>query len=402
MAGTLYLLVIGLLATDALDLADVCLERMLADAETRASIPAQAFVLVHRGWVSLRRGAMAPAEADARTALELLTAHDIQLGHQVRAGPPDRGPDRGRRDRRRRPGAARERLRRRRFPPAWRATPCWRRGACCASLRAGRARDSTTWSSTAATTSSGGLRTRWRRAGGRTRRSRCSPWATTRRRAAWRPRTSSGPGDGGRPAASASRCAPPGWSRAESRASTGCARPSASSRGRRRGSSTPARSPTWAPPCAAPTVRSEARGPLQEGLDLAHRCGARALVERRGHRAARGRRHVERPVCQRHRAAHRLRAPSGGVRGRGPEQSRDRAGAVRDPQDGRDPSRPRLPEARHRGAKRARARPGRRAPRLKIRELNQGAPRRHGRDARLRSIRPLTQPRPGAPGKERR
>ncbi len=80
VAGTLYLLVTGLLATDALDLADVCLERMLADAETRASIPAQAFVLVHRGWVSLRRGAMAPAEADARTALELLTAHDIQLG----------------------------------------------------------------------------------------------------------------------------------------------------------------------------------------------------------------------------------------------------------------------------------------------------------------------------------
>ncbi len=80
VAGTLYLLVIGLLATDALDLTEVCLEQMLADAEARASIPAQAFVLVHRGWVSLRRGAMAPAEADARTALELLTAHDIRLG----------------------------------------------------------------------------------------------------------------------------------------------------------------------------------------------------------------------------------------------------------------------------------------------------------------------------------
>ena len=31
VAGTLYLLVVGLLATDALDLADACLERMLAD-----------------------------------------------------------------------------------------------------------------------------------------------------------------------------------------------------------------------------------------------------------------------------------------------------------------------------------------------------------------------------------
>ena len=80
VAGTLYLLVVGLLATDALDLADECLDAMLADAETRASIPAQAFVIEHRGWVALRRGAVARAEADARTALELLTTHDIRLG----------------------------------------------------------------------------------------------------------------------------------------------------------------------------------------------------------------------------------------------------------------------------------------------------------------------------------
>ncbi|MGH2992513.1 MAG: ATP-binding protein, partial [Solirubrobacterales bacterium] len=86
VAGTLYLLVVGLLATDALDLADACLERMLADAHARASIPAEAFVMVHRGWVSMRRGAVAQAEADARTTLELLTAYDIRLGTRFALG----------------------------------------------------------------------------------------------------------------------------------------------------------------------------------------------------------------------------------------------------------------------------------------------------------------------------
>jgi DNA-binding CsgD family transcriptional regulator len=80
VAGTHYLLLVGLLATDALDLAESCTERMLGDARARASIPAQAFVMVHRGWVSFRQGAIAPAEADARTTLELLTAYDISLG----------------------------------------------------------------------------------------------------------------------------------------------------------------------------------------------------------------------------------------------------------------------------------------------------------------------------------
>jgi len=79
-AGPFYLLMVGLLATDALDLADACLEQALADAHARSSIPAIAFVIEFRGWVSLRRGDVAQAEADARMALELLTAHDIQLG----------------------------------------------------------------------------------------------------------------------------------------------------------------------------------------------------------------------------------------------------------------------------------------------------------------------------------
>jgi DNA-binding CsgD family transcriptional regulator len=80
VTGPFYLLLVGLLATDALDLADACLAQAIAEARAQASIPALAFVVEFRGWVSRRRGALADAEEDARTALELLTAHGIQLG----------------------------------------------------------------------------------------------------------------------------------------------------------------------------------------------------------------------------------------------------------------------------------------------------------------------------------
>jgi DNA-binding CsgD family transcriptional regulator len=80
VAGPFYLLLVGILATDALDLADAALEQAIADARAQASIPALAFVVEFRGWVSLRRGALADAEEDARTALELLTTLDIELG----------------------------------------------------------------------------------------------------------------------------------------------------------------------------------------------------------------------------------------------------------------------------------------------------------------------------------
>jgi DNA-binding CsgD family transcriptional regulator len=86
VTGPLYLLLVGLLATDALDVASACLEQALADARDRASIPAQAFVIEFRGWVSLRQGDVARAETDARTALELLTAHDIHLGRAYALG----------------------------------------------------------------------------------------------------------------------------------------------------------------------------------------------------------------------------------------------------------------------------------------------------------------------------
>ena len=59
---------------------------------------------------------------------------------------------------------------------------------------------------------------------------------------------------------------------------------------------------------------------------------------------------VERAGGERDRRLDRVRAPCRRAGGRGTEQSRDRAGAIRDPQDRGDPSRPRLPQARHRGS----------------------------------------------------
>lgn len=80
---TMYVLVVGLLATDALDLADEVMARMLADARARVSVPAIAFVVAHQAVSSLRRGALARAESEARTALDLLTTHDIPLGGEL-------------------------------------------------------------------------------------------------------------------------------------------------------------------------------------------------------------------------------------------------------------------------------------------------------------------------------
>jgi DNA-binding CsgD family transcriptional regulator len=78
--GPFYALVISLLATDALDLGRRYLERALLQARARASVPAIAFLTAHRGWFFLRAGAVAEAEADAREALDLLSAHKIRLG----------------------------------------------------------------------------------------------------------------------------------------------------------------------------------------------------------------------------------------------------------------------------------------------------------------------------------
>jgi DNA-binding NarL/FixJ family response regulator len=80
VVGPFYALVIGLLGTDALELAQTTLERALTEARERGSSPAAAFLIAHRGWFHLRGGDLALAEADARTALDMLNAHGIRLG----------------------------------------------------------------------------------------------------------------------------------------------------------------------------------------------------------------------------------------------------------------------------------------------------------------------------------
>jgi DNA-binding CsgD family transcriptional regulator len=80
VGGPFYDIVVGLLAADALDVAEGALEQALADARSRAAIPAVAFLTSRRGWVQMRRGSVAQAEADGRTSLELLTLHGIPLG----------------------------------------------------------------------------------------------------------------------------------------------------------------------------------------------------------------------------------------------------------------------------------------------------------------------------------
>jgi DNA-binding CsgD family transcriptional regulator len=80
IVGPFYDLVVGLLATEALDGVAPYIERALADARDRASIPAIAYLTGRRGWVALRRGTLDQAEADARTAVGLLTTHGIPLG----------------------------------------------------------------------------------------------------------------------------------------------------------------------------------------------------------------------------------------------------------------------------------------------------------------------------------
>jgi DNA-binding CsgD family transcriptional regulator len=82
VVGPFYALTIGLLGTDALDLAGRQIDLALADARARGSIPATAFLIVHRGWFSLRGGSVAGAEADARTALDLMNTHDIRQGRR--------------------------------------------------------------------------------------------------------------------------------------------------------------------------------------------------------------------------------------------------------------------------------------------------------------------------------
>ena len=78
--GPFYHLVIGLFATDALDLAAGCVAQALQIAQARASIPSVAYLTACQGRIALRRGEVAQAEADGRTAVDLMKAHHIRSG----------------------------------------------------------------------------------------------------------------------------------------------------------------------------------------------------------------------------------------------------------------------------------------------------------------------------------
>jgi DNA-binding CsgD family transcriptional regulator len=81
--STIYILVVGLLATEAVDVTDAVLDRMLVNARAVVSVPAIAFVLAHQGVASMRRGAVARGEADALAALDLLASNGIPLGVEL-------------------------------------------------------------------------------------------------------------------------------------------------------------------------------------------------------------------------------------------------------------------------------------------------------------------------------
>ena len=78
--GLSFDIALVLIVADAFDLADSYIEQTLVSARAQAAMPSVAYLTQRRGWVALRRGAMAQAEGDASTALELLTSHQISLG----------------------------------------------------------------------------------------------------------------------------------------------------------------------------------------------------------------------------------------------------------------------------------------------------------------------------------
>jgi DNA-binding CsgD family transcriptional regulator len=64
---------------DELDRADCLLEEMVADSRKRGSVMGYATASAWRAAIALRRGLIAPAEADARSAVELATAHGLHF-----------------------------------------------------------------------------------------------------------------------------------------------------------------------------------------------------------------------------------------------------------------------------------------------------------------------------------
>jgi tetratricopeptide (TPR) repeat protein len=78
--GLSFDIALVLLVAEAFDLADSYIEQTLVSARAQAAMPSVAYLTQRRGWIALRCGAVAQAEAHALTALELLTSHQITLG----------------------------------------------------------------------------------------------------------------------------------------------------------------------------------------------------------------------------------------------------------------------------------------------------------------------------------
>ncbi|MGH9061588.1 MAG: hypothetical protein ACRDZY_19055, partial [Acidimicrobiales bacterium] len=84
-AVPVILAVWALVYIDELDRAQALTEAMLADAQARGSVVGFVGAIGRRGWVALRRGELAEAEADTRAAFELATEHKLTIAIPVHA-----------------------------------------------------------------------------------------------------------------------------------------------------------------------------------------------------------------------------------------------------------------------------------------------------------------------------
>ncbi|MGH3764150.1 MAG: helix-turn-helix transcriptional regulator [Pseudonocardiaceae bacterium] len=75
----------ALVHIDELDRAQVLAEAMLADAQAHGSVAGFLSATGRRGWVALRRGELAEAEADTRAGFELATEHNLPFNVAIHA-----------------------------------------------------------------------------------------------------------------------------------------------------------------------------------------------------------------------------------------------------------------------------------------------------------------------------
>ncbi|MGH3523021.1 MAG: hypothetical protein ACRDU4_09360, partial [Mycobacterium sp.] len=77
--------VLALVQIDELDRAQALAEAVLADAQARGSVLGFLSATGRRGWIALRRGELAEAEADTRAAFEGATEHKLAMGLPLNA-----------------------------------------------------------------------------------------------------------------------------------------------------------------------------------------------------------------------------------------------------------------------------------------------------------------------------